>query len=80
MIRSCTAMMVLAGAFALPAGAASPHHAAVPRPVLDGRCGVHRLQTAYVAGNGPTCCADSIGCAEFLSKTTFVQPKAPIRS
>ena len=75
-------------AAALLAGAlvASPGHAAshrplmAPKPALDGHCSAHPLRTAYVAGVGPTCCAGSMGCAEFLSTTTVVRPKAPNRS
>ncbi len=85
MIRCCTVVLVLAGALATmtPAGAAPRHGvAAPPKAVLTGRCGAgaHRVQTAYVAGDGPTCCRDELGCAEFLSTTTIVRTKAPIRS
>lgn len=84
MIRSCTAMVILAGALAsvAPAGAAPHRPVAAARPAPVGRCGggAHRLQTAYIPGGAPTCCIDSLGCAEFLSTTTIVHVKAPTRS
>ena len=81
MIRSGLAMVALAGALisASPMSAASHRHAAPPAAVQSCGEGVHRLQAAYVS-SAPTCCRDSLGCAEFLSTTTIVHPKAPIRS
>ncbi len=84
MIRSCAAVFALTAALATmtPAGAAPHHRAAAPKVTISDRCsaGAHRLQTAFVPGGGPTCCRDELGCAEFLSTTTIVRAKAPIRS
>ena len=82
MVRGRMAIALLAAMLtSLSAGAAEHRPIKTPKPALDGRCGTaHALQSAYVAGTGPVCCAGSVGCAEFLSTTTIVRPKAPIRS